>query len=83
MAEYLYLQVSTKLSTTPLRGVFGGSDDDAAADSSSSFCPDSKKAGGGDKVTWEWFNTTTPQGQQLYVADPHVVVKCLDGHHGA
>ncbi len=64
-------QVSTKLSTTPLRGVF--SDDGS--------CPDSRV--GGSKLKWEWFNTTTPEGQQLYVSDPHIVVKCLDGHHGA
>jgi hypothetical protein len=56
-------QVSTKLSTTPLRGIFskGGS------------CPDT------EQITWEWFNTTTAQGQQLYVKDDHIVVKCLDG----
>ena len=56
-------QVSTKLSTTPLRGVF----------SRNGSCPDS------EQVTWEWFNTTTPEGQQLYVKDDHIVVKCLDG----
>ena len=56
-------QVSTKLSTTPLRGVF----------TKDNSCPDV-----GD-ITWEWFNTTTAQGQQLYVRDNHVKVKCLDG----
>lgn len=55
-------QVSTKLSTTPLRGIF--SEDDS--------CPDSAN------IEWEWFNTTTAAGQQLYVKDKNVVVKCLD-----
>lgn len=59
-------QVSTKLSTTPLRGVF-------PEDNS---CPDS------NSITWEWFNTTTAQGQQLYVPDENVHVKCLDGFSG-
>ena len=66
-------QVSTKLSTTPLRGVF---------DLRAGACPDSDGPDGGS-VQWEWFNTTTPEGQQLYVRDSHVRVKCLDGHHGA
>ncbi len=57
-------QVSTKLSTTPLRGIFP----------KSGSCPDAEP-----DITWEWFNTTTPQGQQLYVKDPHIKVKCLDG----
>lgn len=56
-------QVSTKLSTTPLRGVF----------SKDNACPDS------EDIEWEWFNTTTAQGQQLYVKDDHIKVKCLDG----
>lgn len=56
-------QVSTKLSTTPVRAVFPGN----------SACPDSKP-----DVTWEWFNTTTTEGQQLYVKDTHIRIKCVD-----
>ena len=59
-------QVSTKLSTTPLRGIFP--DDDS--------CPDT------GHITWEWFNTTTPQGQQLYIQDQFIKIKCLDGRFG-
>ncbi len=59
-------QVSTKLSTTPLRGVF-------PHDNS---CPDT------ETITWEWFNTTTPQGQQLYVKDRHIAIKCVDNFGG-
>jgi len=53
-------QISQKLTTTPLRGVFSGP-----------ACPDS------EQITWEWYNITTPLGQQLYVKDPHVHVKCI------
>ena len=60
-------QVSTKLSTTPLRSVFDSDDS----------CPDSKLAGG-DYSVWEWFNKTTKEGQQLYVKDRHIHIKCLD-----
>ena len=56
-------QVSSKLSTTPMRVVFG---DDAS-------CPDSPNAG-----DWEWFNTTTTEGQQVYIKDEHIKVKCID-----
>lgn len=56
-------QVSSKLSTTPMRVVF---DSDMS-------CPDSS-----DSVTWEWFNTTTPEGQQIYIKDEHIKVKCID-----
>ena len=58
-------QVSSKLSTTPMRVVF---ENDMS-------CPDSSKT-----VTWEWFNTTTPEGQQIYVKDDHIKVKCLDNY---
>lgn len=61
-------QVSPKLSTTPLRIIFNKDDS----------CPDS----GNRDVVWEWFNTTTDQGQQLYVKDQHVQIKCLDGRFG-
>ena len=58
-------QVSSKLSTTPMRVVF----------EKDMSCPDSS-----DTVTWEWFNTTTPEGQQIYVKDDHIKVKCLDNY---
>ncbi len=74
------MQVSTKLSTTPLRGVFGGGGDEDKEDNKSSWCPDSRLPTG-DSAQWEWFNTTTPRGQQLYVSDAHIRVKCLDQHH--
>lgn len=53
-------QISQKLTTTPLRGVF-----------SRAACPDS------EDVVWEWYNMTTPLGQQLYVKDIHIKVKCV------
>ena len=56
-------QVSTKLSTTPLRGVHPGGEQ---------ACPDN------DAIVWEWFNTTTTEGQQLYVKDSNIHVKCID-----
>jgi hypothetical protein len=56
-------QVSTKLSTTPLRGVHADGD---------SACPDN------ESIVWEWFNTTTTEGQQLYVKDSNIHVKCID-----
>ena len=56
-------QVSSKLSTTPMRVVF---DSDMS-------CPDSS-----NEVTWEWFNTTTAEGQQIYIKDEHIKVKCID-----
>lgn len=59
-------QVSQKLTTTPLRGVFSGPS-----------CPDS------EQITWEWYNMTTPQGQQLYVKDQHIHVKCVSHKLGA
>eukprot|EP00092_Neocalanus_flemingeri_P026458 GFUD01028679.1.p1 GENE.GFUD01028679.1~~GFUD01028679.1.p1 ORF type:complete len:473 (-),score=118.91 GFUD01028679.1:9-1427(-) len=33
-------------------------------------CPDSQG------LVWEWYNMTTSQGQQVYVKDQHLVVKC-------
>ena len=60
----LVWQVSTKLSTTPLRGISLDKDSQTA-------CPDT------DQIRWEWFNTTTPQGQQLYIEDSHIQVKCI------
>lgn len=56
-------QVSSKLSTTPLRVVFDNQ----------MSCPDSS-----DTVHWEWFNTTTPEGQQIYIQDDRIKVKCID-----
>ena len=35
-------------------------------------CPDNKD------LEWEWYNTTTRMGQQLYVKDKQVQVKCAD-----
>jgi hypothetical protein len=58
-----WAQVSTKLSTTPLRGVHPGGEP---------ACPDN------DAIVWEWFNTTTTGGQQLYVKDTNIHVKCID-----
>jgi len=66
-------QVSPKLSTTPLRGNF------LSVGGNKGACPDSGDHG---EVIWEWFNTTTPQGQQLYVADKHIAVKCVDKFEG-
>ena len=56
-------QGSSKLSTTPMRVVF---DDEMS-------CPDSSNT-----ATWEWFNTTTAEGQQIYIKDEHIQVKCID-----
>lgn len=56
-------QVSSQLSTTPMRVVF----------ETETACPDSS-----DSVTWEWFNTTTTEGQQIYIKDDHIKVKCID-----
>ena len=70
----LVWQVSTKLSTTPMRGVLNGidsDDNDASVDESAESCPDN------DFIKWEWFNSTTSQGQQLYVKDEHIQVKCI------
>ena len=61
----LVWQVSTKLSMTPLRGIQNASEKPKA-------CPDS------NTLTWEWFNSTTSQGQQIYVKDDHIQIKCLD-----
>ena len=73
----LVWQVSTKLSTTPMRGILDGvsADSDAslvAVDDNTNSCPDN------DSIKWEWFNTTTSQGQQLYVKDDHIQVKCIN-----
>ena len=35
-------------------------------------CPDSTI-----DVTWEWFNTTTAEGQQIYVKDKNIQIMCL------
>ena len=35
-------------------------------------CPDS------EGLVWEWYNITTKLGQQLYVKDQHVKVRCED-----
>jgi len=59
-------QVSTKLSMTPLRGVHNMTEDKPEA------CPDE------EGLKWEWFNSTTSQGQQIYVEDDHIQVKCID-----
>ncbi len=56
-------QISSKLSTTPMRVVFDGD----------MSCPDSS-----NDVTWEWYNTTTPEGQQIYVEDENIKIKCVD-----
>ena len=75
----LVWQVSTKLSTTPMRGILDGvsteDDSDASAtvvNDTTQSCPDN------DLIKWEWFNTTTSQGQQLYVKDEHIQVKCIN-----
>ena len=59
-------QISTKLTSTPMRATFAKDDS----------CPDD--AG----VVFEWFNTTSPTGQQLYVQDHNVKIKCVDSLHG-
>ena len=61
-------QVSSKLSTTPMRA--------SAPPGSGKVCPDDSKLD-----TWEWFNTTTSEGQQLYVKDSNIHVKCIDGFY--
>merc|ERR1712029_870443 len=53
----LVWQVSTKLSMTPLRGIF----DDASKVGQA--CPDK------ESIRWQWFNSTTPNGQQVYIED--------------
>jgi len=53
-------QMSDKMTTTPMRGVF----------KSTPSCPDT------EDIIWEWYNVTTPTGQQLYVPDEHIKVKC-------
>ena len=68
----LVWQVSTKLSMTPLRGIHLGIRDSTWASEKPKACPDS------NTLTWEWFNSTTSQGQQIYVKDDHIHVKCLD-----
>ncbi|XP_023338588.1 uncharacterized protein LOC111709204 [Eurytemora carolleeae] len=60
-------QMSDKMTTTPLRGIF----------SRTPACPDS------EDISWEWYNLTTPTGQQLYVEDYHIKVKCISHGHGA
>ena len=64
-------QVSSKLSTTPLRVVMDSQKDKSGKPKMS--CPDSD-----DSVHWEWFNTTTPEGQQIYIQDDRIKVKCID-----
>jgi len=59
-------QISDKLTTTPMRGVF----------SDTPACPDKD-------ITWEWYNRTTSTGQQIYVPDNHIKVKCISHAHGA
>ncbi|CAB4058454.1 unnamed protein product [Lepeophtheirus salmonis] len=53
--------VSSTLSSTPMRGIYDGE---------GSACPDN------NQIKWEWFNATTPQGQQLFVQDRNIVIKC-------
>lgn len=62
-------QMSDKMTTTPMRGVF----------STTPSCPDSQV----EDITWEWYNMTTITGQQLYVPDQHIKVKCTSHNHGA
>ena len=35
-------------------------------------CPDS------EGLVWEWYNTTTKLGQQLYVQDQNIQIRCAD-----
>jgi len=60
-------QMSDKLTTTPMRGVF----------EKTPSCPDH------EDITWEWYNVTTATGQQIYVPDHHIKVKCISHSHGA
>ena len=62
----LVWQVSTKLSMTPLRGIF----DDASKVGQA--CPDK------ESIRWQWFNSTTPNGQQIYIEDDNIHVKCVE-----
>ena len=68
-------QVSSKLSTTPLRVVMDSQKDKSGKPKMS--CPDSD-TGSGNGPHWEWFNTTTPEGQQIYIQDDRIKVKCID-----
>ena len=71
----LVWQVSTKLSTTPMRGILDGvSGEDGEA---SQISEEAKSCPDNDLIRWEWFNSTTAQGQQLYVKDEHIQVKCM------
>jgi hypothetical protein len=36
-----------------------------------------------EDVVWEWYDKTTPSGQQIYVPDHHIKVKCVSHSHGA
>eukprot|EP00096_Caligus_rogercresseyi_P016262 TRINITY_DN8850_c0_g1_i1.p1 TRINITY_DN8850_c0_g1~~TRINITY_DN8850_c0_g1_i1.p1 ORF type:complete len:490 (-),score=121.00 TRINITY_DN8850_c0_g1_i1:86-1555(-) len=53
--------VSSTMSSTPMRGIYEGE---------GSACPDNSQ------IKWEWFNSTTPLGQQLFVQDRNIVIKC-------
>ena len=71
----LVWQVSTKLSTTPMRGILDSvynAGENEEYDNDTKYCPDN------DLIQWEWFNSTTPEGQQLYVKDEHIQVIRVD-----
>lgn len=63
----LVWQVSTKLSMTPLRGVLNVTESGLKE-----ACPDT------ESLKWEWFKETTDKGQQIYVPDDNIHVKCID-----
>jgi hypothetical protein len=50
------------------------------------YCPFSKMKNMlnfAEDVVWEWYDKTTPSGQQIYVPDHHIKVKCVSHSHGA
>ena len=53
-------QISPSFVTTPVRGVT----------TESKVCPEDTR------LQWEWYNTTTSQHQQLYIADTSIRLKC-------
>ena len=56
----LVWQISPSFVTTPVRGVT----------TESKVCPEDTR------LQWEWYNTTTSQHQQLYIADTSIRLKC-------
>jgi len=56
----LLWQISPSFVTTPVRAI----------SKTGPQCPDSRE------VKWEWYNSTTELGQQIYVQDDHIKIVC-------